>query len=212
VILLEDGQIHKDAFSLLIWFMCAVSKGHLLTQSDEILILESVYTCLDSSYRYDISYESDSPSFDSPLSREILIRVMYGGKKGDMQFLTRLAGRTDNLVVLNDWKPLCPIVPFDETSLIMYAIDFHCYPELLSFIKRKSNWSINQIQTAIWVHWSSVNTRQLIEEEKQIDPDPEIYELFIQSVFHLTIFAKQKIDSFFQTRKKVLIQKKITDY
>ena len=159
IIFLEDGQWHPESFSLVVWLMAASSKGYRLSPTDETLVLSALTTALSATKRYALDIESNNSV--QPKGYSIVLRNIYGGMKWDMDFLMRLARRSDQLEKLYAWLSTPEIKPFDITCMIPEAIDFHCCGGILTWCSEKTNLSTEEIKSAIWWHLSSTNVREL---------------------------------------------------
>ena len=172
IILLEDSMIHKESFCTLVWLMCAHSKGYVLTQDDEQFVMDCTMTSLLATMRYDRSIVPlESLTDVSDVQKAILVRVLYGGMKGDCQWMTHMAHRTSPVLrFLPDIQRAPVPQEFDEFSfnsdIIPQAIDFHCYPQLLSYLKTEKGLSIPMLKQLIWTYWSSINVRECESGDK----------------------------------------------
>ena len=90
----------------------------------------------------------------------------------------------------------------------MQSIDFHCCPDIFNFIQTDFKISSDILQETIWNHWSAVNTRNITDSDPELEPN----ETFLRILFQLHFFSIKKIEQFFQQKKKIKIQTKMTDY
>lgn len=163
IILLEDSMYHSS-FSEIIWLMVAHSKGYKLTYDDVNILLKSIMYGLEAPNRYDTSMVPIS--MEQTLEDCFIfpyIRHLYGGMKGDIDFLERMAyclankqlpiytNKTTMVITdnINDFDP--------KKHIIKYAIDFHCCPETLTIMNKEAMW---------WL-WSSINVRQTINKKHE---------------------------------------------
>lgn len=211
VIMLEDGQLHHESYSLVVWLMAAHSKGYRLQQKDEQLILSAVATSLSSTNRYSLHIESNNDI--SKHGYSIVLRSIFGGMKGDTDFLLRLAKRVDQLDTLPEWVQEPAFPSFSVEQIIPEAIDFHCCPSIIDFCKEKTNMTKELIHEAIWWNWSSVTDREIVEDieennrqEKQCmvtkSNAMRLYSLF-------NMYAESKIKWMYSQKKKVLVQARL---
>lgn len=162
IILCEDTLLCAPLFCELVWLMVAVGKGYAINKDDAQIVYDAVQTMIDAPGRYngsvavsDVAGATVTDPIDSATDTAFRIRVAYGGMAGDCDLLERLRRR---------WKagtlpqaPLSPATkapePFDpRRHVIPEAIDFHCFPALLTEHPELS-------KAAIWWHWSSINVR-----------------------------------------------------
>jgi hypothetical protein len=90
------------------------------------------------------------------------IRHLYGGMKGDVDFMERMAyclGNKQIPIYINTTTiVLDNIDDFDPSRhIIKYAIDFHCCPETLTIMNKQAMW---------WL-WSSINVRNILNKEHE---------------------------------------------
>lgn len=173
IILLEDSMIHAESFCTLVWLMCAHSKGYVLTQDDEQFVMDCTMTSLLATMRYDRSIVPLEPLTDvSDVQKAILVRVLYGGMKGDCQWMTHMAHRTSPVLRFLPEIQRAPVTQecddflFNSEHIIPQAIDFHCYPQLLSYLKTETGLSIPMLKQLIWTYWSSINVRECESGDK----------------------------------------------
>jgi hypothetical protein len=103
----------------------------------------------------------------------IHMRISYGGMKGDMIFLEKVATiwfkrfKQNTVKVTNMIVRPIGIVSISEMSLgnwDLSAIDFHCNNKLLEYIHKKyETISIDEIKKLIWMNSSRINTRTKYE-------------------------------------------------
>ena len=211
VIMLEDGQLHHESYSLVVWLMAAHSKGYRLQQKDEQLILSAVATSLSSPNRYSLHIENDHDI--SKHGYSIVLRSIFGGMKGDVDFLLRLAKRVDQLDTLPKWVSVQAFPSFSVDQIIPEAIDFHCCPSIIDFCREKTNMTKESIHEAIWWNWSSVTNREIVEdveENKRQEKQRMMTKsnaMRLYSLLHL--YADSKIKWMYSQKKKVLVQTRL---
>jgi hypothetical protein len=88
----------------------------------------------------------------------ILLRVAYGGMKGDMCLLKICA---HNVAMSKEGefhihKTRC-MEPISKLKFIAAAVDFHCVPRILQRMHEKyPHYTESEIKEAIWDHFSSI--------------------------------------------------------
>jgi hypothetical protein len=212
VIFLEDAQYHQESYSLVVWLMAAHSKGYQLTIVDEQLILSALVTSMSSSYRYDTHTDTNGDITSDGLS--IAFRALFGGMKGDVAFLMRLAKRAHELEQVDSWLIVPPFPDFSMEQMIPQAIDFHCCGTIVAWCSERVHMAQDAIQRAIWWHWSSPNQRDIIENREEAMRQEEArsqtkddYERLIKS---LEWYASTKLKWMLSQKKKVMIQKTLS--
>jgi hypothetical protein len=203
IIFVEDAQIHLESYDLLIWLMLAVSKGYVLSKTDERLILDSVATAMSAKSLY----QHHPPNVHSTCEKgkSLLVRASFGGMPGDMKMLENLATHMDTLEFIPDWIRAPPCVPFSIDQMVKQSIDFHCCPNIPDWCSEKTHLDRDEIKKAIWHHWSSPNIRESVFYT-------ETQGVFQRIQYLMENYAIGKIKSMNATKKKVMVQKKITHY
>jgi hypothetical protein len=159
-----------------IYVLCKIDKKDNITFDDDEnneLSPTSITDIIDSYSKYDLKDNEIS------LLYSIHIRISYGGMKGDMKFLQKVADtwfkrfrnktvKINNMIV----RPI-RVVSISEMKLEdwdLSAIDFHCNSKLLEYINKKYDTiSIDEIKKLIWMNSSQTNTRtkyEIYNEEK----------------------------------------------
>ena len=212
IIFLEDGMLHKDSFNLVVWLMVAHSKGYMLTQRDEELVLCSVTTALSSPHRYSL-YMDSSNSNNKTIPMDgysMVLRSVYGGMKGDMDMLMRLAKRSEQLETVDVWVIVPPFPSFSIEQMIPESIDFHCCGSLISWCTEKTNLNQNDIKSAIWWHWSSSNIREIVEDKTAVDYEEKerrnSQATYTRIKALLYTYSSTKLKWMITQKKKVMIQ------
>ena len=173
VIFLEDGLLHHESFSLVVWLLAAYAKGYRLRTEDEMLILSAVTTACSATHRYSLYKETEEKKETDdqeigPSGYSIALRSVFGGMKDDITFLLKLASRVDELEVLPSWLPTPHVNDFTMDHMIPESIDFHCCGTMIEWCKERTRMNHNAIQQAIWWHWSSINVRTITEDQSRV--------------------------------------------
>ncbi len=197
VIMIEDCLPYPAAFTRLVWWMCAVSKGYILSTSELEMLLGIVATMCESSMyeakRHHVSLvHEDALDWSSlPGDRRAFfwcleIRAMYQGMKCDVEmmrdhqhfWLERFQGKAteeiwwDKLQAQQDYTiELESATGFSLDDILPEAVDFHC----ASFIPRKMcekfpDLTEGEVKLAIWMCRSRVNFRPPIEQSSFDEP------------------------------------------
>lgn len=202
IIMLEDVFLH-ESFTTIIWIMIAVSSTKFKMQKYIYdYIFGIIYVLCQIDKKDNITFDddnNDSIVLESSSITEIIdsystsnlkdneisllysihMRISYGGMKGDMIFLEKVASiwfkrfkyntlKVNNIIV----RPIL-IISISEMSLgnwDLSAIDFHCNNKLLEYINKKyETIPIDEIKKLIWMNSSRTNTRinyKIYDEEK----------------------------------------------
>ena len=174
IIVLEDVHIVKD-LDILIWFM-VMSQYINLPESFKNWVI--YFTKFISEYPKKNYYNKDIENIDySGLNKiplefrstlyALIVRISYGGMKGDMKFLKYIVN--DWIKKINLGSKLTIMRP--KTVVItktlepgMYeksALDFHCYRKILNQINEQySQFDLLTIKKTIWEKSSKINWRE----------------------------------------------------
>jgi hypothetical protein len=167
IIYIEDVTL-MDSLPIVVWWMMAVD--YRLTSLDTEYLLNIV----NSLASHDAYYENDRETEQEPDTHEqlqdhhqadallaLLYRSKYGGMKGDMRMLV-------NAIQHFKEHPMEPTVYYRvhpskislRIEILMEAIDFHPFPQLLAMIQQKTKLDQERIKTFIWHVESGVNVRK----------------------------------------------------
>jgi hypothetical protein len=165
----------------IIYVLCKIDKKDNITFDDDdadgledniieessstlsVITLSTITDLIDSYSKYDLKDNEIS------LLYSIHIRISYGGMKGDMKFLQKVANtwfrrfknktvKINNMIV----RPIrvVSIIEMKLEDWDLSAIDFHCNSKLLEYINKKYNSiPIDEIKKLIWMNSSRTNTR-----------------------------------------------------
>jgi hypothetical protein len=161
IIMCEDCLLHPSLFQEIVWLMAALSKGYKFRLDDCQNVIRFVGACLISNGRYNLMVDDlpiDENPFD-PLQFSFMLRISYGGMKGDLEFMKRLQNRVANNtlplhseIIYADFLSICA---FDHTKhIIREAVDFHVFPSMCMLTKVPKE--------AIWHNRSSYNVRNYV--------------------------------------------------
>ena len=198
IIIAEDSLIHNNMLYCM-WLYIASSKGYKLSYTQIINILNIVYQTSISNY-YDINitdtnfesdilfkYYKDKHIDDCRLA--MLLRLCYGGMKGDMQLLKSFnriwIERSNNNLWINFiyeyWNHINTynietifnineyniqnILSFKNTDKIIYSVDFHCLGnKFIDSIKKYHNFNEITIRKTVWYWHSGIQYKQIISD------------------------------------------------
>lgn len=192
IIMIEDCLPCPILFNKLVWFMCAVSKGYIMSRQELEDVLGGIATMCEST-RYEVcnSVIKGSKNIDpdlsllSVLTKEqqnflcaLEIRKAYGGMKCDEEMLTyhqnlwynrfKTNEKTDYWTLLNNQQEysidLDSVDQLSKEDILLESIDYHPYPFLLKKIENRitPRLSIDRIRIAIWMCRSRVNKRKCL--------------------------------------------------
>ena len=183
IIMLEDAVLH-ESFMVLSWLIAAYPEykpsinqvqwiyGIVKYLAD--LPFRDNYSYLDTFSIKDLYCDNLSEKHLSILY-SLQFRSSYGGLKGDMKMIhsltdiwkTRmLSNNTDFLLYLtNTIKfPKTKYKNILKTEINTAAVDFHCYPKMLSILHtRFPEYSVETLQKTIWYHRSRNTNKKLLE-------------------------------------------------
>ena len=174
IIMFEDVIPH-DSLPILIWLMIAVTKKFQIKNVMVQWLLGVVYF-LSSCKDHDKVHKIDTlnPNIinsdkiqENIFLRSILIRISYGGMKGDMQMLKYFMQfwykKMNNNEQINNSK--IQYINHNLGNLFIQewdlcANDFHCNPKLIQIVKKQYNlYSEDFIKKLIWEYSSRENKR-----------------------------------------------------
>lgn len=198
IIMIEDVSLLKNYFSILVWWMMALSsKKYYLSKNDKKILYKIVILLCqtDEVFEFDkdsIEYkecsdykkwkkilmesseEMSSEVFTTLLS--IYYRVLHGGMKGDMKMLENAISH----YYQHPFQILQPLIAeknqhfleIDENDfqfrLLEFSIDFHPYPHLLWNLEKVLKLNQSLIKEWIWNAESGVNVRKKETIKKSI--------------------------------------------
>lgn len=169
IIMFEDVIPHIS-LPIIVWLMIAVTKGFRLKTVMIQWLLGVVYF-LSSCKEHNQVHKKDSIMLDklqeNVYLKSLLIRISYGGMKGDMKMLNYF---------IDNWNTKFREGYHMDTTKIRYithkldrlllqnwdlcANDFHCNPKLLDAVNQQYNlYSKDYIKTLIWEFSSKKNHR-----------------------------------------------------
>jgi hypothetical protein len=165
IIYIEDVCL-MDSYPIVVWLMMA---DKVLTSIDiDILlhIVNSLCSC-ESFFPYvknDLCYAYSHKSLqDSDALLSLHYRSLYGGMKGDMQMLKvsidyyRMHPNEIGQTAYNciDYSVINPNI-----DVLIEAIDFHCYPQMLHTLNKLTHIDKDTIKMCIWFVESGYNVRK----------------------------------------------------
>ena len=182
IIYVEDVCM-MDSFPIVIWLMMADS-NYKMTSCDICIILQIVYSlcCCSHYFDFDAGEAGDMDYTHELLEKEncynevlcLHYRRLYGGLKGDMKLLLNAikfyvqypqkiirgfavdcrsaALRVDCFAVPVSITPMVQILP--------ESVDFHPFPGMISFIRKKTSIDEQLIRDCIWFAESAYNIRK----------------------------------------------------
>lgn len=183
-----------EGFDVIVWLMVAVSQGYGLTAADLWLVFDFAHRLVKNDTICPFESEWHNPHmptlsfatlFDQcmrPENREgagrlfsVLIRMSYGGMKGDMNLLRRVAS-----VCVHPWHSCRHTTPHSHFPLsaertrlyeifvnrnmrnaeqLMAAVDFHC-TGVTRALKQVADVPETTLKTVMWEYHSSCNNRR----------------------------------------------------
>lgn len=185
IIMLEDVMLNNDIL-LLIWLMCAHSKGFSINDFLMVKIINMVYFITESKFResYDKINNFNLKKYDinklNLREQNILwalqLRCSYGGMSGDMEMINYFTKiwykRFSVKFILEDNPNLLKLEDLRIMTLKdihVSSIDFHC-TNIISYIKNKyPKYSENEIKNSIWHNRSKKNYREFLRDENNLN-------------------------------------------
>ncbi len=185
IIMLEDVILNNDIL-LLLWLMCAHSKGFPINDIFMLKIINMVHFLSVSNFRESYKKISDFNLKKVDLNnlcnkkKNILwalqLRCSYGGMNGDMKminYFTKIWYERfcDNFILEDnpDILKLENIKIISLNDIHVSSVDFHC-TNIISYIKNKYPEILdNDIKNSIWYNRSSKNYRKNLIDDKNLN-------------------------------------------
>ena len=186
ILMFEDVIPHKD-LPVIVWLMMAVRKGFVLTQEIREWLLGVIYFLATNENhepyeKYNVVRDSilsdihvNAGNHDSTFLRSILIRISYGGMKGDMGMLRYSVASWHQKLLRGDVPDESKIRCIRESSLTtltldewdLCANDFHCNHRLLPDLHTHfPMFSESYLKKLLWLYSSAPNKRCLVEKAR----------------------------------------------
>ena len=178
IIILEDVDL-LSVLPTTIWLMVAYSKGYRLRNNDISWLLGVVKSLAICPYRTKIDfhnvkkYKREWVQSENVYFNSILLRVSYGGMKGDMNMLKNAAFLSYNNEIkkLKMEKIEMKDKKLNLSDVISIGMDFHVDKSILYKIQnyfRKDNLFVNKetLKSWMWQTRSGINYREKNKKEK----------------------------------------------
>lgn len=184
ILMFEDVVPHTE-LPVIVWLMMAVSKGFVLTQEIREWLLGIIYFLATNENhepyeKYNVVRDSilsdihaNAGNHDSTFLRSILIRISYGGMKGDMGMLRYSVASWHQKLLRGDIPDESKIRCIRERSLTtlkldewdLCANDFHCNHRLLPDLHAHfPMFAESYLKRLVWLYSSAPNKRSLVEK------------------------------------------------
>ena len=183
IIIIEDTTLH-EVYSTLIWLMVASNIKECKNLFEKVIyeyLMGVVYVIAKSPYYHSLNKEVEEVKFDilkegintknEPLKSliySLMVRKAYGGMKCDLVMLEKYAYIWNHLNMDSKYLNKSVIRPIMLQSIsqlqlnewIIEAIDFHCIPQILTYINEEyEEYSEEYIKELIWNYSSKTNVR-----------------------------------------------------
>jgi hypothetical protein len=185
IIMLEDAMLNNDIL-LLIWLVCAHSKGFSINDFFMLKIINMVHFLAKNEFRESYGYLdkfnlkkyklNDLNNNEKNILWALQLRCSYGGMTGDIRminfFTKKWFNRFNEQFILEDNPNALNIEDLRIMTLNdihVSSIDFHC-TNIIKFIKNKyPNYSESEIKNSIWYNRSNKNYREYLIDEKNLN-------------------------------------------
>lgn len=193
IIMIEDVTLFEQV-AIPVWMMMAGINYSLTLRDVDTLLQITEKMCETIDYFPDVkaSYTSLSDIKEIPALMAVYYRREYGGMKGDMLLLAEALSyyrENPEKILTFEFKQKSSYQPKDGYTIILSeAIDFHCYPQMLSYLSNRTTLMNEQAKEWIWNAQSGVNKRKeaTMERSKRYKETEE----WAQLVKPLEIFRK----------------------
>lgn len=178
IIIIEDTTIH-EVYPTLIWLMIASTKeGFEFSKEIYEYLMGIVYVIAQIPYYHEYKLLENENNKNIKISKNSIIkdlvyslniRKAYGGMKCDLIMLENYANMWNELNSENKYLSKMNIRPILLESIgtlelnewIIEAIDFHCAPQILTYIKEEyDEYDEEYIKKLIWHYSSKINVRR----------------------------------------------------
>lgn len=199
IIMVEDSDI-MSFLPTIIWFMIAVSKKYKLTITDVEWLLGCVkkITKCKSKFNYSCLTEPKTLiSNDNVFNNSLLLRINYGGMKGDMSMLKKAVGVIEDYHIIK--KKVKPekidgiLLKLEDTLPVGmdFHVSHHIIYDILNLCKSKNIYlEISTIKKWMWETRSGINYR--------INSDDKENNLLKRYHKEVDIICKNRIKSYFK--------------
>jgi hypothetical protein len=176
IIYIEDVCL-MDSYSIVVWLMIAAKDyGNLRVRDIDILlnIVNSLCDCktcfnyIKNDCVYDFTHEMLQFVQNGSQLLSVHYRSEYGGLKGDMQMLKVAIDyyrMNPDEVKKTEYNNIVYSKIEREIEVLVEAIDFHCYPQMLSILNKKTGIEKDTIKMCIWFAESGYNVRKIETQE-----------------------------------------------
>lgn len=170
IIIIEDVTL-LDSMPIIIWLMIA-DKEYILKPHDIHILLNIIWNlCNIQDYFYyhendtkrEFTHETLENHTNSNELLALYYRSLYGGMPGDIQLVNNATDYYSNFpnkihkTTFNNFQLERFII---NTHIIPEAVDFHCYPQMITSIHNKTHIPYAKIKEYIWNCLSGYNTRK----------------------------------------------------
>jgi hypothetical protein len=173
IIMIEDTKLFEQ-LEIIIWLMITYKEYELKEEDVEILLC-IVKNMIEENDYFDYETLIEDTKFDDIEKiqncslRSLAYREKYGGMKGDMIMINKAIHyylKNENLIGKIKHYDMRHIMEKYQDMDSMYidiiweAIDFHCYPFILTNISKKTGYARDMIKQYIWYSDSAWNERK----------------------------------------------------
>ena len=172
IISIEDVSVLEN-IPFLSWCLIAYPNFNLTNEIIQYLLLTVFSLCL---FKKKINIKKNGKIIEDyinfkndPLKFGYLIRMEYGGLKGDMAMINTLLSKKikNNHIVRVSLKNLIITRNINRQDIINPSIDFHINSKIIDYVSKKSEIkNYDTIKKTIWNHCSSINFRENLKEKK----------------------------------------------
>lgn len=165
IIMIEDVTLYEQ-IAIPVWMMMAGINYGLTIRDVDTLLQITETLCETYDYFPDVKarHTNLSELRGIPTLMALYYRREYGGMKGDMlllaEALTYYLEHPEKILKM-EFKEKSLYVPKDKyTVILIEAIDFHCYPQMLTYLSNRTTLTSEQVKEWIWNVQSGCNKRK----------------------------------------------------
>jgi hypothetical protein len=171
IICIEDVGI-PSTLPLMVWLLMTYPNIEITNEIIKILLLTIYGVCVYNTKHYpdtsDDILDYTKYDYSDAIINSLLIASEYGGFKGDVSLFNRFINSTMRIIIPIKYKNIILTRSITKRDIIPSAIDFHCYPNILDEISKKTNLDRDTVKSLIWKNSSSINfrtTHKIVDEK-----------------------------------------------
>lgn len=105
--------------------------------------------------------------YENEMARCLYYRYLYGGMAWDLRLLLHACNEilldTTTISIISDTNTPLPKYEKEidnDIHILLEAVDFHCYPEILYKLQKENKYTVTEMREYIWATESAPNLRK----------------------------------------------------